>query len=194
MGTTWANILWFQSGATIAVSPAEMEALATFLRNTWYDDLWKHFATSSCHFQVTHITLFLPASQKQRRTHVADGVGVAGSNGLPAQVSILLDWDTLDGRRGGKPRTYIAGIDQSMVDESYQVAASKLTAIQGYIDAFLGDIAAYSASPFNSLEFVEMSFYNGGAIRPSPVQFPLLGGHVRTVLATQRRRVDRQAA
>jgi hypothetical protein len=60
-------------------------------------------------------------------------------------------------------------------------------------EAFIANINALTYTSIPSVTFGEMSFVDAGAYRTTPTFFPITDGNPRTVLATQRRRVDRQA-
>lgn len=193
LGTTWAVIHWFFSAFTSDPTDADVDSLNTALAGAFASHLLGPISSTTTHFTTTSTTVYLGVSGVIRRIRVADATGAQGGGDLPAQVSILVDWASRDGRRGGKPRSYMPGVAHDVVLESYQVASGSLAGMNTAVAAYIAAVNALTEGTIPTLEFVDMSFVNGGAYRATPVFFPITGGHVRPVLATQRRRVDRQA-
>lgn len=193
LGTTWAVVHWLQLVLTGPPLPVDQDDLNTGLAIDFRENLFEPFCQTACHFTTTATTIYLPDEAKQRRVRVADAIGTQSGDGLPAQVSLLIDWSTLDGRRGGKPRSYMPGASADLVTESYSVKASELAGLNGHVADYIASVNGELHGNITGCEFVEMSFVTGNAYRAGGVIFPISGGYVRPVLATQRRRVDRQA-
>jgi len=196
LGTSWAVIHWFFCSVSAPLVNSDLDSMATALQAAFQDKLVHYFCNDQVHFKETALTLFLPLSQKRRRVKIVDAVGGNADNPLPAQVSILIDWSTLDGRRGGKPRSYLPGVGSDHVDESYSVKASTLANLNTHVAEYITAVNAITTAHLTSMKFVEMSFVSAGAYRAegAVIYFDIDSGYVRPVLATQRRRVDRQAA
>jgi len=196
LGSRWAVVHWFAGDLTGLPSAADLDSIANDAATAFHDKLVGPFCHTSCHFTETAVTVFLPLSQKRRRVRVADSTGADSSDPLPAQVSILIDWSSLDGRKGGKPRSYMPGVPSGHVTESYSVDPSDLATLNGHVADYVTAVNAISAGAVTSMKFVEMVFVSGGAYLPtgSTFTFDIDSGHVRPVLATQRRRSERQAA
>jgi hypothetical protein len=122
------------------------------------------------------------------RVRVADAqAGTGGESYQDAQVAYLINWATGDIRRGGKPRTYVPGVlDGNMADSAF-LEAGTLSSINPLLINWLTAITGHSIA----MQLVEMSFRNGNAWRTDAHSFPIIGGSLNPVVATQRRRVDR---
>jgi hypothetical protein len=115
------------------------------------------------------------------------------STGGPASASLaaVLSWQSGVYWRGGKPRTYIGGLDLSSF-------ADEVTLDPTYISTLLTDgtnlIAALNAlasGNFDSIQFGLVSFVSGGVDRTPPVFFPITGVAVHPRIDSQRRRLGK---
>ena len=121
-----------------------------------------------------------------RQTNVLTAVGTGGS-GQDAQVALLVNWQVGDGRRGGKPRNYIPGVLDSVVADSARLDSTFVSTVSASINTWLTTIAGETPN----FALVDMSFRDAKAWRTNAVPFPIHGGNLNEVVATQRRRVDR---
>jgi hypothetical protein len=189
---SWTNILYFgildPGTNTDLVVAGDVGAAAAAL----YDKLgFAHFVDAWEHQTVKVIYRPLEGDMVKTAT-VADAVGTDSGDGESAQVAYLINWITSDYRRGGKPRTYICGVPVEATADS----ATLDTDWRGSMNSGLADWIAQIASGDDlpgatTLELVEMSFIDGGVARDPALAFPVGGGLVNHVVATQRRRVDR---
>jgi len=189
--SNWAVIHWFLISPATLPTNADMDGLLEGLQDLFQDELIHQMCVASCHYTTTRSTLYLPASQKLRRVYVEDAVGGLSGDIQAAQVSTLIDWDSLDGRRGGKPRSYIPGVPSSALADDAHLDSGTLSSWNTHVGNYLTGVNALSSGAITSCKFVVMSFVVAGAYRATPISYDISGGHVRPVLATQRRRVDR---
>jgi hypothetical protein len=129
------------------------------------------------------------------RVTVADAhAGNVSSTEEAAQVAYLIDWQTGDPRKGGKPRQYITGVPTNQLADPANVSSGTISTVNTALTTWLGGLAARSHGTASGLELVEMSFRDGKAWRAEGHPFTVISGFLNPVLATQRRRVDRLRA
>jgi len=184
---TWANVFYLDVTAG-ASTPGEVIAAVVTYMKTFYSTVISAGALLST-WQIVHWKVsYRDAEDSLVRLTIADAfAGTATGTGQDAQVSYLFNWGTGDPRKGGKPRQYVCGVPQAHLADSARLDSTILSDINGRIITFL------EAGPTQTIpmQLVEMSFRNGNADRVEGVTFPIIGGSLNQVVATQRRRVDR---
>lgn len=129
-----------------------------------------------------------------------DGVGAwggsepgTGSGDVPANVCVL-EKDTIAARyRGGHPRHYWPAPTSGYLVDPTHLSAAGVTAYQNAITAFHNEVVTAGGLLWTPGTFFYgcLSYYTGGALRPSPIFRPIFGWTVESMLATQRRRIGR---
>src|SRR5213595_992326 len=184
---TWANVFYFLIGGTIGSLKSACDACAEATRDFYEDGLggWANFPSAwtldRCRMVYRDAT-----ADFFRQTNVLTAVGTGGS-GQDAQVALLVNWQVGDGRRGGKPRNYIPGVLDSVVADSARLDSTFVSTVSASINTWLTTIAGETPN----FALVDMSFRDAKAWRKNAVPFPIHGGNLNEVVATQRRRVDR---
>jgi hypothetical protein len=184
---TWNNIFYFLIGGTLPPVSGIFDAAADAVRDFYTDAPFTTSDWPSSWILDEVRMLYRDATNdflRARRVATATG---SGGTGEPANVAYLVNWSTGDGRRGGKPRNYLVGVlDSKMLDQA-TLDPSWVATLDSGIATWLSTIAGETPN----FELVDMSFVNGKADRATAFPFPISGGNVSTVVATQRRRVDR---
>lgn len=189
---SWENVLWFgvtdDNGNTDLQVAGDIGLSAVDLYNKMsLDRLSNDFSVTTCKVLYRPLT-----GDMVKSVTIADAVGTQDSGDQAAQVAYLINWVTSDYRRGGKPRTYVCGVPDDGVTGTVGVDSGYLGAINSGLADWISAIADGSNNEQNTqLELVEMSFRDAGSERETPVAFPVSGGILNPILATQRRRVDR---
>jgi hypothetical protein len=184
---TWANVFYVFIGETARTPGQVITDVVTFLNNLY--DTAINLARLSPRWvhQYTTVT-YRDAEDSIVRLRVADAqVGTASGGDQDAQVAYLINWATGDPRRGGKPRQYIVGVPDSAMLDSARLDNSLIASINAGIVSWL--VSGLSLP--TPMQLVEMSFRNDKADRLTAVDYPIIGGTVNPVVATQRRRVNR---
>ena len=189
--TSWANVFYFD----VAASPGDEGEIAndigTAVKNLYSTLDLGNFSINWVH-KYTRVK-FKPSapSVAVKRVVVADNVGTDDSGDQDAQVAYLINWVTGDVRRGGKPRTYIPGVPLSKCADSATIASGTVSSMTGNINAWLDTLGDGSLPNGTICDLCEMSFIDGGTFRDPPVPFDISSGLLNSIVATQRRRVDR---
>lgn len=189
---SWENVLWFgiltPGGGTDLQTADDVGAAAANLYSGFdMGDFSEDWGVSTVKVLYRPLT-----GDMVKSVTVASAAGTNSSGGQGAQVAYLLNWVTSDYRRGGKPRTYVCGVPDDRLADSANLDSSVQSNFNDAIASWISDIALGTGLPNGSLlELVEMSFVDGGVERDTPLGFPVSGGILNPILATQRRRVDR---
>lgn len=133
-------------------------------------------------------------------TYTAPQPGTSTADKLPANCALLYNWEVAMRYRGGHPRNYIyTGTDENLLNESQWNNAfltTAATAINTFVD-FMNTISAGGTA----LTGPCMVSYFGGVPtvggksqrRAVPLVLPIVMGRVNPFVASQRRRIGRNA-
>jgi hypothetical protein len=185
---SWVNVFYFDVTPG-SHTPGEVIAAVAETVQDLYDEVFSMSSFPS-DWSTTWVTCtYRDTSSSTVRVRVADALAGSGGASLAlANACYLINWSTGDPRRGGKPRQYIAGVPDGACTDSVHVAASLLSGWNTNLITWLTAMVSETIPH----QLVEMSFRDGNAWRSSALSYPILGGSVNPVIATQRRRVDRQ--
>lgn len=190
--TTWAVIHWFATAYNMPVAAADLDTVTGDFF-TAFGDNFVHVSdmTNRLHLTRVDAVYHLSDGTVRRRRHVGDVSGNGASSGEEGQVAILINWDTGDPRRGGKPRSYIPGVAEDRVSDEASLTGGCVTSRTAACATYLTTTAAITTSTVTVVGMVDVSFVNANDYRPSAVQYEIFGGTCNPIVATQRRRVDR---
>lgn len=185
--TTWANVFYVVVSAGTHTPGEVIAAVVEWFQDFYADGFGLDELSVNWAHSFTTVT-YRDAADSIVRLKVADAqAGTNSSGDQDAQVAYLINWATGDPRRGGKPRTYVTGVPDNRLLDSARVGSGVLTAINARLVTWLASELAATIP----MQLVEMSFRNGNADRAEAATYPIIGGTVNNVVATQRRRVNR---
>lgn len=188
---TWENVFHFFPGTW---DPANLNDVVQLVKSAVYD--LYHVAFSPAGFPAswrikTFKVAFRDAEDSLYRATVADAFGGTGGATQDAQVAYLINWTTNDDRRGGKPRSYIAGVDDGDMANSAELTNDALVIRSAAIQSWIDGLGARSHGTASGLVFSEISYRNGKTWRDTAKSWPIRAGSLSPYVATQRRRIDR---
>lgn len=193
LGTDWAVVHWFATHYGTEPTVAQL--------NTLVDDIAAAYGTNfvnqghiSSDVVLTTVKASLAIADmpgKLRTVRVADVVGTGAGPAEAGQVCYLINWQTTDGRRGGKARSYIPGPRVADLSDQGHLIVGVANALTDFANAYHNAVNALAPAPFDSVHFIDASFVDGKAYRTIPVGYEIFAGVCSPVVATQRRRVDR---
>lgn len=170
---------------------AQMTSLATDLYNTIANDLMPHMSSLTTLKQITAQSLGgdgLEATQTGNTTG-----GISGAV-YPPNVAVVLSWKAGITWRGGRPRSYTPGVPQSA---TVDVGSPNL------VSSYSSGLATAANTMWNDINGINVagvgvvagfpSYYTKYQLRPVPLFFPFVGVVVHDRLATQRRRLGKEA-
>jgi hypothetical protein len=126
-------------------------------------------------------------------SHAAVG-GSLGGNTLPPQCAAVISWGIGRRYRGGKPRTYIAGISETaqVANGSSQVSNTYANILFQAAGQLLAGVATLAISGGSSI-LGTVSYRTLNAPRAVPIFEPYVAVHIHERLGSQRRRSLKEA-
>jgi len=188
----WANVFYFGVGS---FDPAHLNdvinCVGIYVKSFYHDALTSSYFTPDWHFSRTKIVFRDAADSHYRSVYVSDVQGTQGAEIEAGQACYLINWVTNDPRKGGKPRTYVCGVNDDNLTDSVHVSSAIATAFNAGIATWLAAGPTASSGTCTGLALLEMSFRNGKTWRDTAASWPIRAGALNGVIATQRRRVNR---
>jgi len=187
------SVIHFQLHESGGLGASDVANMVSDLAGYWINDVWKTFALNTATTTTVDATYALIEGQPNvKRVRISDAIlGMQAPPAAFGQCAYLLNWDTGDARKGGKPRTYLPFIPESAEADPANITPAKVTAINAALVTFLGHVQGHTVGQLVCDHFIEYSTVNKGAYRSSGAAFNILEGSCNPVVATQRRRVDR---
>jgi hypothetical protein len=183
----WVNVFYFVVTAGSRTPGQVIGDVVTACHNFYANVLLLAGMPSTWRTTFTTVT-YRDSSTSTVRLRIADAqTGTGGTDAQDAQVAYLFNWGTGDPRKGGKPRQYVAGVLNAQMADSAFLNSARQAAVNANIITWLTSLPGM-ATP---MQLVEMSFRNDKTWRDNAATYPIIGGVLNPVVATQRRRVDR---
>lgn len=196
-GSTGGCRIFVSNGIEEGFTLSDVEAIAAaFLTNTSAGPLWNLGPMMSTAWEWSSCVVEdLTSSSAPSIEETGSVPGRYAQPALPPQCTVALSWTIARRYRGGKPRTYIPSIPTSAVagEGTAKLTSAYMTIAETAADSFqtvIGEISGLSAPVFG----VNVSYYDGGALRISPVIDPIIGIAVHGRLDSQRRRSGKESA
>lgn len=185
--TTWANVFYF---AITAVDPPEdtvYNDLLTVVHDFYDVVIGMPNLVNEWHVFETRILIAHEDGSVSRKTVADAQSGTGGGIAEGAQMAYLVNFDTGDPRRGGKPRKYVSGVTDTNMLDSARLEPSFVTAASSNVGTWIEEVQATDTG----LQLADISFRDSNAWRDTPLTYLISSGSMNSVVATQRRRVDR---
>lgn len=176
---------------TPSTTPVDCANAAAIAAANFYSDIFQPQVSTGFLVSTTKV-VYRDADDSLVRYTVADAIegGYSGASEA-AQVAYLLNWQTGDPRKGGKPRTYVSGVPTGVMLDSARIGGDTLSALNTAVSEWLESNLSVTSGDQTGVELVDMSFRDGGTWRDAATDYAIFSGFVSPVVATQRRRVDR---
>jgi hypothetical protein len=101
----------------------------------------------------------------------------------------VINWAISAYYRGGKPRTYMPGVPQSVVTDGRTLSSAYRSALATDAASFITDVNAITHGGITAVQLGTVSFQVGKNWRTPPIFRPYVGASVRQIMGTQRRRL-----
>jgi hypothetical protein len=190
--TTWANIFYFAVGT---FDPAHLNDVTTLVGSAVHDFYTSGFTLAyfvpSWTLQRTKVTFRDASDSLYRSVYVVSATGTATAEVAVANASWLVNYTTNDPRKGGKPRTYVSGLNDDDLADSANLVSANVTTISGTLSTWLAGLNARTSGTASNLSLLEMSFRDGNTWRDTAATWPVRAIALNPVASTQRRRLDR---
>lgn len=184
----WANILWLQLTATTR-SGTDLAAVLTSLQSAWAGRFGNHTASDTSLTQVQGIWV-TPGGGEIVGFNTTAAVGaVAGASVNNVATAALVNWRIDKYYRGGKPRTYVAGVPDGYCTDGVHLTSTALTNYNADANGFITAVNSITSGGITAVKLGTVSFIDADAWRSPPEFWQYLGANVRATLGTQRRRL-----
>jgi len=194
-GGNWANVFWIQvgpAGTPSQLSDAEVFQIA--------DQLETRFVTNLAPMIAADVTITLSKAIYYQPDGTATSqekiVALAGTHAgvtLADNVASCLSWKIAAAYRGGKPRTYLPGVETGDLLNPAHLSVANVTA---RITAGTNFLTAVNADHIGGAALAEVlgtvSFFTANAPRAVGIFRPYVGVTVHNRLDTMRRRLGRE--
>jgi hypothetical protein len=190
-GTPWTNVFWFHTTHTTAIDSSTMNTLCG---NIFDVVKVNYIASTSIENAITSVeATYFPTGSPLVvvGTHTGSQAGSLDNSPLPASIAAVISWQSGVYWRGGKPRTYVGGLDSSAQGNESQLAGGFVTTLQTEGDGLIAAFNALTSGNFDSVQFGLVSFVSGGVDRSPPLFFPITGCAVHPRMDSQRRRLGK---
>lgn len=184
---TWANVFHVNDGVGGA-SVADLNSFASDFANAFDGHLNEHQSDQSL---LTAITVTdLTTTSGNVGTWAGSMAGDVSGQQCPAQVAACISWKIAARYRGGKPRTYLAGILEAQRADTTHFTP---TAVSNWLSDASGFLAAVNGLSIGSnlVTLGCVSYYTGHALRGTGLFRPFIQVNVNARIDTQRRRLGK---
>jgi hypothetical protein len=190
-GTNWANVFWANLAGGAAAPQANLDTWVDAFANA-YKARFGNLQTGQVAFVQAKATLFQTGGTVLQSVRAMTGTGANGSAELTENAAAaVVSWLSPVYWRGGKPRTYLAGITLANTTGAKALTAGAISAYALAGTNFRADVNALVAGAITSTTLGFVSFRSGNADRVPPVFFSITGATAHTRLGTQRRRLGK---
>lgn len=190
MGTTrWTNVFHVRYTTGAALTQAQADALASGVHGAFA----AHFSpiqTNDCILQNT-VATDLSSNTGVQSTHTAQTVGTLTGSAAPANLAYLINWKINRRYRGGHPRTYIAGVEESIVDDAGVISSP--TGITNAAAAFLVavNLIDVNGGSTSTCDLCTVHYKKANDVWTLVGTDDIVGSAVNPLVGVQRRRVRR---
>lgn len=188
----WANVFYAQLTTSGTIAQADLD--------TWTAAAGAAFKTRFAASQATAVgygqcrsVLFSPGGTELLSIASLTGTGSGGTAVADDSACIVISWSTNVYWRGGKPRTYLAGVPNTAIVNGHNISSSPASAAATAAGNFRSDINALTAGTITGSSLGFVSFRTGNADRVPPQFYAFTGARVHPRLGTQRRRLGKWA-
>lgn len=185
-GAAWTNVMWLLTTGYDSATGTDVSDLATDLFGVFQTNLLPWTSTNN-HLTSVQCVLY-QTSGELMGSSTADHTGGASGAYLNGAAAAILSWGTTAFWRGGKPRTYLAGLSQSALGTSTTLSSSYVASLASAAADFLGDVNGLAPGALDTVTLGFLSRVSGGAPRTPPVFYPYFTVFVRSNFGSQRGR------
>jgi hypothetical protein len=191
-GTKWANVFYVQCVTSSLPSQADVNGLVTSFQAAFKTRLAPHQA-SDVAYSLARGVFFSPGGGEIIAAIAMTGTGSGGASaGVPASTSSVISWAANVYWRGGKPRTYLAGLRSSSILNQWELTSTEVGNLTTDATSLRTDVNALTSGAITGTTLGFVSFRSGNAERPAPIFYATLAPKVHQRLCSQRRRLGKE--
>lgn len=189
-GAKWANVFHVRFAPGPPTQP-DMNTVATQLRSAWLTNLGPLMTGQASLSSTTVTDLSSNLGLVGSNTSSAAGTGSTVAP-LPANVALVGSFKIGRRYRGGHPRMYLTGQWQGNTTNANNWTSAWITTAGTDFNAWLAAVNAITTSSMTTIQLVNLSYFTGNALRPTPV-FDTIGSVVvHPRIDTMRRRLGKE--
>ena len=166
-GAVIVNTLYFRSTGG-AITETSLNDLVADVRNWWRDRMLPEMPTSYTFERIVGTDLTIDGGLQEEKTPAEDGAVLGGI--LPNNVAYVIKFTTGFSGRSKRGRNYLAGLRVADVNDNTLSEAQASAYIGIYQQILPGGVDAPAG-----FEWVIVSRYSDGALRPSGLVTPITG-------------------
>lgn len=187
-GTTWANVYYVQTDVS-AESNAQVSDLITDFKTAYESSGVLGKLSTGYHVTAYRGVVQTSASTGFTAQITSTGAGTTGGAGAPANNSAVLSWLSAAYWRGGKPRTYLAGIPLSAEDTVNGLDNTWKNDLASQAEDFRVAVNAITTTRFDEVTMGFLHWQNDNVWLDPPQFLAFTGVTVHDRIGTQRRRL-----
>lgn len=189
--TPWANVMWFYMTGSGEISNDDLENMCDYLASTYAGTLLS-VLVPTCTLDTTQAIAYIDGGPFDFTfTSTYEGASTETIQ-LPAQVAACVGWQIAAHYRGGKPRTYLAGVPVTARETPTTWDLGFMSDVVDAATAFHTGSEAFGGSGgISALEHGVVSFQTAGDWRDPPIFRRINGATFDGRIDTQRRRLGR---
>lgn len=168
-----------------------MTSLATGLRNAWNTNIAPvvHTSASLTNTSVTDLTSNLGLVG----VNSTSAAGTQSSTApMPANVALVASFKIGRRYRGGHPRMYLVAQTTANTTNSNNWLPAWITSSTTNLTAWMTAVNALTYSSMATIQLVNLSYYIGNALRPTPTFDTISGVQIHSRVDTMRRRLGKE--
>jgi len=192
-GNNWANIFHCQFTTSSSIAQSDLDSwLNTF--QAQYKTSFAARMNANATYAQSSATLYTPGGGVLQSNVAMTGTGSHGGTAVTdATMCKVISWLSTVYWRGGKPRTYVPGIETGDLAASSAsvLANAEITAMTTAATGFRTAVNAMTQGTITGTTLGFVSFQSGNVVRPTPLFFAYTGAKVHSRAGTQRRRMGK---
>jgi hypothetical protein len=190
-GINWANVFRAQLSVSAPPTQADFDA--------WVAAVGAAYKAQFAARQITDVlyrsavgVFYAPGGGELASVAALTGNGAnAVGTGYDQEACKVISWLSTVFWRGGKPRSYLPGVQPSDIATGHLLSSGEIAALLAAAGGFRTAINGITSGAITATQFGFVSFRTGNADRVPPVFFPITGARVHGRLGTQRRRLGK---
>jgi hypothetical protein len=189
MGHPFANVFWALLGGGTTAGQAGFDSWTQKFANAYFAQFGSSLSTQT---NLSHATgvLFRSTTDVLHSFTLLSGVGLVSAAFVQdASASVVISWGSNAYWRGGKPRTYLPGIELSYTDGKSQITAAGDTWYTQKANDFLAAVNALSDVGITQTGLGFVHFFVAGVLQTPGIFYPITGAAIHPRFGTQRRRL-----
>lgn len=188
-GKPYANVFWANLVGGATATQAGFDTWTTNFGDQYYN-VFKDILSTGTTINSASAVLFQSSTSVLHSLHTVNQPGLVSAQFLnDASAAVVLSWTSNAYWRGGKPRTYLPGIQASYQANAYNITPAGDTAYTAHGSSWITAINALSAPSISNTQFGFVHFFAGGVLLNPGVFYAITGCQVHPRFGTQRRRL-----